>query len=205
MSQQIHAIVERTWREHIGLPTEWTPAQTESFLTSQTATICAEIDRRTADTQTHALQQWTTDHGSEPDYLTKVGLLNNQRQLITEQVLTEALYEKTPLEADETLEPETLSDTADLPVQAMDRWRYPAARTAEVDPDLDELADRLLPHRSTLVRVMAAHLLQVMREDGQPLPSGPGELALAPFTNRLEQGMQADSQPLDGPGALVAP
>ncbi len=205
MSQQIRAIVEQTWRNHIGLPADWTPAQTEEFLTSQTTTICAEIDRRTTDMQAQTLRQWMSDHRREPDYLTKAGLLNNLRQMITEQVLTEALYEKIPPEADETLEPETLSGTADLPVEAADRWRYPVARTAEVDPDLDELADRLLPHRSTLVRVMAAHLLQAMREDGQPLPTSPGDPALAPFTNQLEQGMQADNQPLDGPGALVAP
>ncbi|WP_225730458.1 MULTISPECIES: hypothetical protein [unclassified Nocardia] len=205
MSQQIREIVEQTWHNHIGLPPEWTPTQTEEFLARETAAICSEIDRRTTSAQPQAIQRWKAEHGQEPDYLTTVGLLNNTRQSITEQVLTEALYEKIPPEPQDVLETPDAPTDLDEQVDAAQRWRDPMARTPDPDPDLDELADRLLPHRSTLVRVMAAHLLQVMREDGQPLPTGPDDPAVAPFTNRLEQGMQADGQPLDGPGALATP
>lgn len=201
MSQQIHEIVETTWRTHIGLPQDWTPAEIEEFLAAQTASICAQIDHRSAAMQPQTLRQWRTTHGMEPDYLTTVGLLNSARQSVTEQVLTEMLYDLIPPQPDDI---ETDSSATVLPTpSAAERWRYPDARTAEPDHDLDDLADRLLPHRSTLVRVMAAHLLQAMREDGKPLPNSPDDPALALFTNQLEAGMRADGLPLDGPGALV--
>ncbi|RJO77645.1 hypothetical protein D5S18_07885 [Nocardia panacis] len=205
MTQQIHALVEQTWRDHIGLPPEWTPEQTRRFLNGEAAAICTEIDRRIPGAQLLTLQRWKSEHGHEPDYPTTVGLLNNARQSITELVLTEALYEKIPPENDAAeLETPSAATYPDNLVDAVQRWRYPWARTPEPDRDLDDLADLLLPHRSTLVRVMAAHLLQVMREDGQTLPVGPADPALSPFTNRLEEGMRADNQPLDGPGALNA-
>ncbi|NNH73000.1 hypothetical protein HLB23_24590 [Nocardia uniformis] len=202
MSQQIHAIVETTWRQHIGLPPEWTTEQINSFLTTETATICTEIERRTVAGQQQALAQWAKATGREPDYLTTVGLINNLRNQVTEAVLTEALYEKIPVA------PETPADSEPKTAVAVsaspDRWRDPATRTPEPDPDLDALADQLLPHRSTLVRVMAAHLLQTMREDGEPLPGEVNDPRSASFINRLEQGMRADRLPLDGPGALAA-
>lgn len=202
MSQQIRAIVETTWRQYIGLPPEWTPEQIDSFLATETASICTEIERRIVATQPQALAQWKAATGREPDYLTTAGLINNLHSQVTEAVLTEALYEKLP-EPEET-PAEGAPKTAVAASTSPDRWRDPATRTPEPDPDLDALADRLLPHRSTLVRVMAAHLLQTMREDREPLPSEASDPGSASFINRLEHGMRADQLPLDGPGALAA-
>ncbi|KZM75490.1 hypothetical protein [Nocardia terpenica] len=203
MSHQIRQIVETTWREHIGLPTEWSPTQIDSFLDQQTASICGEIEQRMGTAQGPAVARWKLEHpGQEPDYMTLVALINTGRAQVTEEVLSEALYEKVP-------EPEDSRD--DLPVEparrmvssSPDRWRFPDQRTPEPDADLDALADRLLPNRSTLVRVMAEHLLQTMREDNQPLPDVRHDPAMLSFINRLEAGMRLDGQPLDGPGALV--
>ncbi|WP_051179973.1 hypothetical protein [Nocardia concava] len=199
MSQQIRAIVETTWRVHIGLPPEWTNEQIERFLSAETATIDTEIQRRIAAYKPQALARWRAQTGLEPDYLTTVGLINNLRNQVTEAVLTEALYEKIPAAQDTPVED---AQPTEAPLDSSaERWRNPATRTNEPDPDLDDLADRLLPHRSMLMRVMAAHLAQAMREDGEPLPVDPSDPRLASFINRLEQGMRADRLPLDGPGA----
>ncbi|MEU1205533.1 hypothetical protein [Nocardia sp. NPDC005825] len=81
MSQQIRTIVEVAWREHIGLPTEWTSSQIESFLATATATISSEIDRRIVASQPRALNQWREQMGQEPDYLTTVGLISKNGTL----------------------------------------------------------------------------------------------------------------------------
>ncbi|NUS42341.1 MAG: hypothetical protein HOQ24_01395 [Mycobacteriaceae bacterium] len=203
MSQEIRQIVEQTWRDHIGLPPEWTPQQTATFLDQETSAICGQIEARMGTAQGPAAARWKAENpGQEPDYLTGVALINTGRNQITEEVLTEALYDKVPIN-DEPLPDEAPGGQAKKNVEPAARWRFPAARTPEPDADLEELADRLLPTRSTLVRVMAAHLLQAMREDGQPLPEETGAAAMSSFTNRLEAGMRQDGQPLDGPGALI--
>jgi len=202
MSYQIRQIVERTWREHIGLPPEWNAQQITTFLDQQTTSISVQIEARMGTAQGPAVARWKAENpGREPDYSTLTALINTGRQQVTEEVLTEALYDKVPV-LDEPL-PDGPGEPVDPVVAPGERWRFPTARTQEPDPDLEELADRLLPARSTLVRVMAAHLLQAMREDSQPLPTLDDGPAMSLFTNRLEAGMLLDGQPLDGPGALV--
>lgn len=201
MSYQIRQIVAQTWREHIGLPPEWSPRQVTTFLDQEATSICSEIEARMGTAQGPAVARWKAENpGQEPDYPTLVALINTGRHQITEEVLAEALYDKIPPPADPVNplpdNPQTSS------VERADRWRFPAART-EPDAGLDELADQLLPHRSTLVRVMAAHLLQAMREDGQPPPAGPDDPAMSSYISRLEAGMRLDGQPLVGPGALA--
>ncbi|MBF6064700.1 hypothetical protein IU495_28490 [Nocardia terpenica] len=203
MSNQIRQIVEQTWREHIGLPPEWSPEEITSFLDRETTSICRQIADRMGTAQGPAVARWKAENpGQEPDYLTLTALINTGRQQVTEEVLTEALYDKIPVH-DELLDAGP-GEPVDAEVDPADRWRVPTARTPEPDADLEELADRLLATRSTLVRVMAAHLLQAMREDDQPLPDAHNSAAMSSFTNRLEAGMLTDGQPLDGPGALVA-
>ncbi|KZM71634.1 hypothetical protein [Nocardia terpenica] len=203
MSNQIRQIVEQTWREHIGLPPEWSPEQISTFLDRETRAISRQIADRMGTAQGPAVARWKTENpGQEPDYLTLVALINTGRQQITEEVLTEALYDKIPVH-DEPLDAGP-GEPVTADVVPADRWRVPTARRPEPDTELEELADRLLPTRSTLVRVMAAHLLQVMREDGQPLPEAHDSAAMSSFMNRLETGMRKDGQPLDGPGALAA-
>jgi hypothetical protein len=203
MSYQIRQIVEQTWREHIGLPSEWTPQQITTFLDREAGAICRQIEARMGTAQGPAVARWKAGNpGQEPDYPTLTALINTGRNQITEEVLTEALYDKIPIDHEPSHE-EVPGDPVNTDMEPANRWRFPTARTPEPDADLEELADRLLPMRSTLVRVMAAHLLQTMREDGLPLPDEEDVPAMLSFMNRLESGMTADGQPLDGPGALV--
>lgn len=203
MSYEIRQIVERAWREHIGLPPEWSTQQIATFLDRETSSICGQIETRIGTAQGPAVARWKAENpGREPDFPTLTALINTGRRQVTEEVLTEALYDKVPF-VEEPLDDDAPAESVSAAVAPADRWRFPTARTPEPDADLDELADLLLPTRSTLVRVMAAHLLQVMREDGQPLPLASDLVAMSLFTNRLEHGMLLDGQPLDGPGALA--
>jgi len=43
MSAEIRQIVARTWREHIGVPQEWSSEQTEEFFTEEATRMADRI------------------------------------------------------------------------------------------------------------------------------------------------------------------
>jgi hypothetical protein len=200
MALQIRQTVEQVWTQSIGLPPDMMPAEIDRFLGQQTENLLAVIEQAMGTAQGPLVAQWKADHnGREPDFQTKVALINTARARITEQVLQDHLYDKIPPEIEE---PTPSEQPEPVPAAAMDRWRNPLTRS-EPSPELEEQTDRWFPAKSTLWRVMLSYLLQAMREDGLPTPNGPQDPEMTAVIDRLEAAMIADGQPLDGPGALV--
>ncbi len=78
MSAEIRQIVARTWKEHIGVPQEWSTEQTEEFFTEEATRMADRISRMQAEQQLVVIRQWRHAHnGDQPDYLTQVGLINS--------------------------------------------------------------------------------------------------------------------------------
>ncbi|WP_330251448.1 hypothetical protein OG874_35720 [Nocardia sp. NBC_00565] len=198
MSLQLRQHIETVWTRSIGLPPDLTAEEIDRFLDRETETISALIEQGMGTAQGPTIAQWKAEHnGQEPDYPTKVALINTARLHITEQVLQQNLYEKIPPEPDDPTPQEALEID-----RGPERWRDPLSRS-EPTPELEKLTDQWFPAKSTLWRVMLAYLLQSMDEDGATIPTGPQDPAMATVVFRLEAAMMADGQPLDGPGALA--
>jgi len=72
---EIRQIVARTWKEHIGVPQEWSTEQTEEFFTEEATRMADRISRMQAEQQLVVIRQWRHAHnGDQPDYLTQVEL-----------------------------------------------------------------------------------------------------------------------------------
>jgi len=75
MSAEIRQIVARTWKEHIGVPQEWSTEQTEEFFTAEATRMADRISRMQAEQQLVVIRQCgTPTTRDQPDYLTQVGL-----------------------------------------------------------------------------------------------------------------------------------
>jgi len=183
MSAEIRQIVARTWREHIGVPQEWSSEQTEAFFTEEATRMADRIARMQAEAQLVVIRQWRNAHnGNQPDYLTQVGLINAARAQCQEIVLSEELYEQIPEEQDE----ETYStgewdesNWGQLP-EGNEEW----AVAARANPDrwttvfrsdpTEEIVDAvaaLWPERTATFQLYMELLWQSRVEDDKPVPA----------------------------------
>lgn len=206
MSGQIFAEVSRVWTDLIGLPESMTESEKQEFLQERTAEISAQIELSMGTAQGPLVASFKSEHGREPDFPTKLALIETARAQITAQVLQEMLYEQIP----EALDPfPEEADSGNVPEKSAEqnrndpqRWRKALVRS-EPRKEIEELTDQLFPTRSTLYRVMAAYLMQTLSEDGRQIPTSSSDPLLPSFISQLEAAMVEDGQPLDGPGALV--
>ena len=206
MSGQILAEVSRVWTQEIGFPESMTESAKQAFLQERTEEISAQIELSMGTAQGPLVARFKSEHGREPDFSTKLALIETARAQITAQVLQEMLYEQIPgaldpfqEETDNESTPESQSEETRTDPQ---RWRKALVRS-EPPKEIEELTDQLFPTRSTLYRVMAAYLMQTLSEDGQQIPTSSNDPLLPSFISQLEAAMVEDGQPLDGPGALV--
>lgn len=206
MSGQILAEVSRVWTEEIGLPESMTESEKQTFLQERTEEISAQIESSMGTAQGPLVARFKSEYGREPDFPTKLALIETARAQITAQVLQEMLYEQIPgaidpfpEETDNESAPEKQSEESPADPQ---RWRKALVRS-EPRKEIEELTDQLFPTRSTLYRVMAAYLMQTLSEDGRQIPTSSSDPLLPSFISQLEAAMVEDGQPLDGPGALV--
>jgi hypothetical protein len=183
MSELIRQIVERTYRSHIGLPTEWSPEQQRLFLDREAARLSHRTAALAAELAEAAITQWAQRMGQAPDYLTSVGLRNNATAQAREQVLTEELYALIPQDPDDELE-----EQSPQPVDwgNPDRWR--TTRRSEPTQAIQTLVARLWPDRSDWFAIKAEYLLQARSEDGHELPNS----AHSPLARELASLVEAD-------------
>jgi hypothetical protein len=178
MSAEIRQIVARTWREHIGVPQEWSSEQTEAFFTEEATRMADRIARMQAEAQLVVIRQWRNAHnGNQPDYLTQVGLINAARAQIPEdsenseeedelqaaweaQVEREQWFRRLP-EGDEPWKVEARANP--------DRWKtvYRSDPTEEI---VDAVA-ALWPERTATFHLYMELLWQSRVEDDKPVPA----------------------------------
>src|SRR4051794_34265703 len=98
MSSEIAQIVERTYREHIGLPQEWSSTEEQAFLDRETTRLSMLVAAQAGALGDAAIATWTQEKGLAPDYLTTVRLLNTARAQAQEMVLEQELYSQVQAE-----------------------------------------------------------------------------------------------------------
>ena len=81
MSSEIARIVERTYRQEIGLPAAWGPEQALEFLHRETTRLALLVAEMAAEMGAAAIAAWEQRTGHAPDYLTTVGLVNTALNL----------------------------------------------------------------------------------------------------------------------------
>ena len=74
VTEWMRQAVDQVYHRQIGIPAQWSPEQTELFLSlvtqrldDQAATLALELGEQ-------AVQSWTQQHHSQPDHATTVGL-----------------------------------------------------------------------------------------------------------------------------------
>jgi hypothetical protein len=186
MSELIRQIVARTYRLHIGLPTEWSPEQQRLFLDREAARLSHRSAALAAELGEAATAEWARRMGQAPDYLTSVGLRNNATAQAREQVLTEELYALVPQDPHDEPSPAQQPPGQTVDWGNPDRWRTP--RRSEPTEAIQTLVARLWPDRSDWFAIKAEYLLQARSEDGHELPSSPH----SPLARELASLVEAD-------------
>jgi len=185
--------VARTWREHIGVPQEWSSEQTEEFFTEEATRMADRIARMQAEAQLVVIRAWRNAHnGNQPDYLTQVGLINSARAQCQEIVLSEELYEQIPehSESENSEEEDELQAAWEVQVER-EQWygRLPegnepwkvAARAnpdrwktvfrSEATGEIVDVVAALWPERTPRFHLYMELLWQSRVEDGKPVPA----------------------------------
>lgn len=209
----IETIVERVWRNEVGLPPTMSPAEQKEFLAEQTRQVEARMDELMPDT-IEVQASYRRQTGEQPDFLTTVGLMNNGRMQARQIALSEELFSLVAPEDDES-EPElTFEETRELrdrqtqdAAQQLaqtraahqgdpDRWTNPL-HCNEPEPQIEELADQMWADRTAWFRVLAARLLQVRSEDAMTVPTVPSGAVFRLCTSLVETQLVAAGRPLD--------
>ena len=200
MSSEIRLILEQTYRDHIGVPTDWTPEQTRVFFDFEAARLGRLIAATSAQLQDQAISDATIRTGQPPDYLTTVGLINQAKSQARELILTQELYEQIPdpVEIPDDLSSET--NPIDESPSRIDwdnpnRWKT-LYRSEPTSPTIT-LTDRVWPDRTALFRIKAAYLLQARSEDQLPLPQHPNDPLVPELTAMVEQDLRDDGMPIN--------
>lgn len=196
-SPEIRKIVHEVHTRYLSLPEALSPAQQEQFLDQEANRISRLVADLAAELGEQAIVDWQNRNGQPPDFTTKTGLLNSARASAMEIVLHEQLYEKIPQEPEAQQNQEQITppvDRAQLPWDQ--RWTRTAYRT---DPDetLEALAETVWPDPdfSVVFRIKAGYLLAARAEDGQPLPSQPGEDLAAELAKLVYADLKSDGLP----------
>ncbi len=181
MSEEISQIVTRVWTEHIGIPQEWSPEQTATFLRGEAERMTNQITVMSAEAQEVAIAEWRARHdGQVPDAMTHIGLIQSARLQCQEIVLSQELYEMVPVaEEDRELTPLEQEAANERFEEAEEReWaaaqsdpnRWRTVYAPEPSEQTDEAVAMIWPERSTGFQVAAARLWEVRVIDKLPLP-----------------------------------
>lgn len=200
VSSEIRLIMEQTYRDHIGIPQDWTPEQTRVFLDTEAARLGRLIAATSAQLQEQAISEVTTRTGQPPDYLTTVALINQAKSQARELILTQELYEQVPEQVEIPDDPSFETDLSDEPparVNWDDPNRWKTLNRSEPRPETITLTNQVWSDRSALFRIKAGYLLQARLEDQVPLPQHPDDPLVATLTAMVEQDLLDDGLPTD--------
>lgn len=190
MTEWMRQAVDQVYHRQIGIPAQWSPEQTELFLSlvtqrldDQAATLALELGEQ-------AVQSWTQQHHSQPDHATTVGLHETALQNARETIVRQSLYDLIPQPPEgHDSKPPT---PADIPWTH--RWRHLVYR-AEPSEQIEELADHLWPDRSAMFRVKAAYLLATRLEENRAIPTAPGHRLTHDLGVEVAEAMTAEGYP----------
>ena len=199
LSQEpIEAVVKRVWTQSIGLPPEWSPQQVSDHLKDQTSRIETMIDDAVQG-QGPLVAAYRQEHGTGPDYLTTVALINQARAQAREMILDQELYSLIP-SADPAVEtdPEVIAQELTEQDDAIrdqyrndpDRWKK-VLRSSEPTPEIVALTETLWSGQDVQLIVLAERLMQTRQEDGHRLPTSPTDPLFQEFSNLLDQELVA--------------
>lgn len=195
-SPEIRQIVHEVYSQHLSLPPDIPVDQREQFLDQEAARISRRVAELAADLGERSINDWQTRTGQHLDFVTKTGLLNTARASAMEIVLQEELYEQIPPPPEDpiTADQPNPVDRAGLPWDQ--RWTRTAYRT-EPDETLEDLAETVWPDPdfSVLFRIKAGYLLAARAEDGQPLPSQPGDHLATQLAALVYDDLESDGLP----------
>lgn len=172
-------VVQRYAQELI----EMDRASFEDWVAAKTHELEAQASQFQTDNQEPTIAAWTASMGREPDYMERLGLINQTRLAAVEWVthqLWEGYRDPADVEPEESVEPRT-------PVAAMDRWTTEDA--TEPDRETTLLVEWVWPDRTPAFQVTAELLLAARAEDGLALPSGPGDRLVGELVAVVEQEM----------------
>ena len=195
-SPELAQIVTAVYTNHDLLPPEWTPQQRHDFLCREAARLSRQVAELAADMAEQAVQDWINRHGDHPDYLTKVGLVNNATSQATELVLDQQLCELIPPPQDDPLE----NSTAELPDRSQMPWDQRWTRTyyrTEPTEEQEELVATVwpAPEFSALFRIKAEYLIAARAEDHQALPADRHDPLAAELAQLVYADLHADGLP----------
>lgn len=196
-SPEIRQIVDNIYSQHLQLPQNWTAGQREKFLENEASRISLQIADLAAQMGEQAVQHWQNQNGHPPDYLTKVGLLNNARSQAMETVLNNELYEQIPQTEDPNdLEAPTTETLARSQVPWDQRWTSPRYRS-EPSEQIEDLAAAIwpAPDFSAVFRIKAQYLLAARAEDQLPLPTHQHDPLAATLADLVYNDLRHDGLP----------
>lgn len=191
--EAVAQIVRRVWREHIGLPGEWTTARIDQFLAGEADRIESMIDELDQGNESLA-EVYRAENGRSPNYLTMLQLVARHQAENRERVLAAELYSQIPEEgldlasAEEQEQVETR--LRHLHRHDPDRWTHPLHRS-EPTTEIVELARQLWAGQHVQLRVLAQYLLQARHEDGLALPQQTQDPVWELCTSLLDQALVA--------------
>lgn len=197
-SNEIQQIVTEVYTTHALLPPDWTHQQRQDFLDREAGRISRQVASLAAEMTDQAVQDWISRHGDHPDYLTKVGLVNNVTNQAKEIVLSQELYELIPAAPmeDDSLEDSSagLPDRSEVPWDK--RWTHTAYRT-EPTEDQEDLVAAVwpTPDFSALFRIKAEYLIAARAEDQLPLPADRHDPLAAQLAQMVYDDLRADGLP----------
>lgn len=189
MTEWMRQAVDQVYHHQIGIPAQWSPEQTELFLSlvtqrldDQAATLALELGEQ-------AVQSWTQQHHGQPDHETTVGLHETALQNAREAIVRQSLYDLIPQPPEGHDSPPALAD-----IPWTQRWRHLTYR-AEPSEQIEELADHLWPDRSAMFRVKAAFLLATRLEENRAIPTAPGHRLTHDLGVEVAEAMTAEGYP----------
>lgn len=195
-SPEIQELVEQVYTSHHLLPPEWTPQQQQGFLDREAGRLSRQVGELAAQMAEQFVQDWISRHGDHPDYMTKVGLVNNATNQAKEIVLSQELYELIPPEPDEP-EPENLPPMPDHSQVSWDRrWTHTQYRTEPTEDQVDLVAAVWpAPDFSDLFRIKAEYLIAARAEDALTLPADRTDPLAAQLAQMVYADLRADGLP----------
>lgn len=200
MSREFLDILNEVYPRYLPLPPEWTAQEQHQYLVQESERLSRMVGELADQLAEQSVTQWTRGHGHHPDYLTKVGLLNNARMTAREQILNNEVYEQIPVSEHET--DEDLDVTREEPPQARDgvpwdrRWTEPDWRS-DPSEEMETLIEQIWPEPrfSMLFRIKAGYLLAARQEDGLPNPTASDSPLAQELATLVYQDLRSDGLP----------
>ena len=200
MSREFLDILNEVYPRYLPLPPEWTAQEQHQYLVQESERLSRMVGELADRLAEQSVTQWTRSHGHHPDYLTKVGLLNNARMAAREQILNNEVYEQIPSSTDETGEDrdairgEPPQDRDEIPWDQ--RWTDPDWRS-EPSEAMETLIEQIWPEPrfSMLFRIKAGYLLASREEDGLAIPTTSDSALARELAAMIYQDLRSDGLP----------